>query len=104
MPQVNVYTGDRDGWIRRSAAGVVVSLTDGEVDAVTFAQDRGYLPEAGLVRHREDGSGSLRVRAREARDWREAADEMGCGFTACLDDTLAVKMVSAYCALERFAV
>lgn len=104
--QTNPYTGEPDARLRASKAGVVVRLSAGEVESVIWAQDRGYLPDVGMMRHRDDdGPCSWRVRAADAYAWREWVDAGEESFGTCLAPRLLSRIMGAHVILtNRFAV
>jgi hypothetical protein len=92
---VNPLTQERERRARFAAGAIVVRLTAGEADAVQFARDRGYLPEVGEMRWREDGSASWRMRREDAYAWAEAVEDDPHAFCACLSRPLVEVFTAA---------
>jgi hypothetical protein len=87
--RINPLTAEPERGARFCRGAIVIRLSSGEVEAVNFAADRGYLPATiGHVRHREDGSGSWRIRREDAYEWAEWAAEDPDAFCACLSRRL----------------
>lgn len=87
--RINPLTAEPEKRARFCRGGIVFRLSAGEMEAVEFCRDRGYLPEIGETRYREDGSGSWRIRQADAYAWAEAVEEDPHAFCACLAPHLA---------------
>ena len=102
--QINPYTGYRDPFLRASNAGVVVRMSLPAAEAVSFAQDRGYLPQVGVMRYRDDGA-SLRIARSDAYAWAEAVAEDEAAFGSCLERGLFDRILGAHVIItNRWAV
>ena len=92
---INPLTSEPERRARFCRDAIIIRLTATEANAVEFALARGYLPDVGGMRYRDDGSARWYIRRADAYAWADAVESDAEAFCACLSRPLASLFLAA---------